>query len=184
MNMPVLVASKRPGHCVSAELRVLKAIPGAPTLELATCYATLGRLGAFMGDVSLVESSCSAAREIYISRGLRGNVRFAELAATMAAVKLACCEYMSALQLVEEVLPTCRVNLPSDHGLIEQLLCLRGDALAQYPLPFHTAASNAEALAISMRSQSHCAGPGCELHLRPDGAPLDVCVKCRRTFYC
>ena len=34
------------------------------------------------------------------------------------------------------------------------------------------------------RSQIHCAGPGCERQLREDSAPLDVCVKCWRTFYC
>ena len=41
-----------------------------------------------------------------------------------------------------------------------------------------------EAAAISRRSQVACAGPGCERRLREDGAPLDVCVTCRRTFYC
>ena len=34
------------------------------------------------------------------------------------------------------------------------------------------------------RCQTHCSGPGCERRLRPDGAPLNVCIKCRRTFYC
>ena len=33
------------------------------------------------------------------------------------------------------------------------------------------------------RSQSACAGPGCVRRMREDGAPLDVCVNCRRTFY-
>ena len=34
------------------------------------------------------------------------------------------------------------------------------------------------------RSQLLCAGPDCERKLREDGAPLDVCVNCRCTFYC
>ena len=40
-------------------------------------------------------------------------------------------------------------------------------------------------LLVMRRSQIDCAGPGCSRKLREDGpAPLDVCVKCRRTFYC
>ena len=29
-----------------------------------------------------------------------------------------------------------------------------------------------------------CAGPGCSLTRRPDGAPLDVCNGCKRVCYC
>ena len=42
-----------------------------------------------------------------------------------------------------------------------------------------------EAISISRRrSQIHCAGPDCERRLRLDGAPLDQCAGCLRTFYC
>ena len=41
-----------------------------------------------------------------------------------------------------------------------------------------------EARRLSRRLQTRCAGPGCERRVREDGAPLHVCVKCRRTFYC
>ena len=34
------------------------------------------------------------------------------------------------------------------------------------------------------RSQVHCAGPGCNLQQRPEGAPLDQCAGCLRTHYC
>ena len=40
------------------------------------------------------------------------------------------------------------------------------------------------ALAVNRRSQTLCANSGCVRRVREDGAPLDVCVKCRRTFYC
>ena len=45
-------------------------------------------------------------------------------------------------------------------------------------------AAVSEHTALSRRSQIACAGPGCRRKLREDGAPLDVCVKCRRTLYC
>ena len=46
------------------------------------------------------------------------------------------------------------------------------------------AAVRSEEEALKRRSQIACAGPDCDRKLRKDGAPVDVCVKCRRTFYC
>ena len=46
------------------------------------------------------------------------------------------------------------------------------------------ASSLAASIAVARRSQSYCSGPGCVRRQQEDGAPLDVCVKCRCTFYC
>ena len=45
-------------------------------------------------------------------------------------------------------------------------------------------APRAAAAVIERRSQTHCSGSNCARTLREDGAPLDVCVNCRCTFYC
>ena len=42
----------------------------------------------------------------------------------------------------------------------------------------------AGATAINRRCQTRCAGPGCERRLREDGAPLEQCAGCLRTYYC
>ena len=49
------------------------------------------------------------------------------------------------------------------------------------------AAADAAAAAVSAVEANpvrYCAGPGCARAVREDGSPLDVCVKCRRAFYC
>ena len=63
---------------------------------------------------------------------------------------------------------------------------LRTLAVAQSQLGITAAAATAisAATVVGRRSQTACAGPDCERKLREDGAPLDVCIKCRRTFYC
>ena len=50
--------------------------------------------------------------------------------------------------------------------------------------PAEAAASQQAGEVVARRSQMQCANPGCVRRLREDGAPLDVCVKYRRTFYC
>ena len=90
-----------------------------------------------------------------------------------------------ALYFLQRAVDIARKVLPPDHPLLAKALSAysaanelvggREDAAA---------AAHAEALAIDRRSQVRCAGPGCTKKLREDGAPLDVCVKCRRTFYC
>ena len=55
----------------------------------------------------------------------------------------------------------------------------------------HTALGNGDALAaqqaaarVVRRSQTQCAGAGCERRQREDGAALDQCSGCLRTYYC
>ena len=50
--------------------------------------------------------------------------------------------------------------------------------------PSEAVESAAESAALMRRCRIACAGPGCGRKLREDAAPLDVRVKCRRTFYC
>ena len=50
--------------------------------------------------------------------------------------------------------------------------------------PVEASMALSEAVAVTRRLQTHCSGPSCSRKLREDGAPLDVCIKCRRTFYC
>ena len=74
--------------------------------------------------------------------------------------------------------------LPPDHPQLEW--CFQLTSNANFLLGNEAAASATGALAkaAARRSQTQCAGPDCTSKLREDGAPLDVCVKCRRTFYC
>ena len=44
--------------------------------------------------------------------------------------------------------------------------------------------ARAVVMQVARRLQTHCSGPNCHRMLRPEGAPLDVCVKCRCTLFC
>ena len=89
-----------------------------------------------------------------------------------------------ALGLFERCLAIRRKTLPPGHPSFANLL--RCISVANEMLGRAPAAAEAHKAArtIERRSQSACAGPGCTRMMREDGAPLDVCVKCRCTFYC
>ena len=74
--------------------------------------------------------------------------------------------------------------LPPDHpqhGLVLQNVAQAHRRLGQTAEADEAAAG---AAAVARRSQSACSGPMCVRKLREDGEPQDVCIKCRRTFYC
>ena len=81
--------------------------------------------------------------------------------------------YREGFTLLSRVLPPC-------HPLLGDLMRAMGD-LSEAPLADDYLAA---AQFAARRSQTACAGPGCVRKLREDGAPLDVCALCRRTFYC
>ena len=77
-----------------------------------------------------------------------------------------------------------RRELPPSHPKIAAILLRIADAYHNSGRFDECAKADAAALAVERRSQVQCAGPSCTRKLREDGAPLDVCVKCRATFYC
>ena len=93
-------------------------------------------------------------------------------------------DHEGSLDSFQGALGIFRRNLPPDHPIIG--IALKGVARAQQHLqrPAEAAVSQQAGQAVVRRSQTRCAGPKCTRKLREDGAPLDVCVKCRRTFYC
>ena len=89
-----------------------------------------------------------------------------------------------ALLTSSRALTGLRRTLPPEHHYIVGALALIRDANELLGRQADSDAAGAEAVHLSRRSQMNCAGPGCVRQLREDGAPLDVCIKCRRTFYC
>ena len=82
-----------------------------------------------------------------------------------------------ALACGRDILSPSHLNLAGAHEIITNYHTALGHRSA-------AAAARHAASSIVRRSQVACAGPGCKRRLRENGAPLDVCVKCRRTFYC
>ena len=89
-----------------------------------------------------------------------------------------------ARELLTRALSILMQLVPADHPTIAMV---HGDlAVANRRLGCESAAAAATSSHVKAlrRSQTACTGPGCTRKLRPDGAALDVCNNCRRTFYC
>ena len=106
-----------------------------------------------------------------------------------ACLTLGSCLYndgqpVEALRYLTRALELQRKLLPPDHPNIA--MSLNNIALANEALGNADAAAQAAAAstAVARRSQSACAGPGCDRHVKADGRPLEQCGKCRRTYYC
>ena len=89
-----------------------------------------------------------------------------------------------ALTHFRRVLDVRKRLLPPGHVMIAAALQGIEHTLSCLGLTAGAADAGAAAAGMMRRSQCACAGPGCTRKLREDGAPLDVCVNCRRTFYC
>ena len=94
-------------------------------------------------------------------------------------------QWTDALVMLERSLTLLRKRFPPDHPLIGDALRYIGVAKINAKLGRTAAAISALAAAAPFAhySQTDCAGPGCERRLRPEGAPLDQCGGCLRTYY-
>ena len=93
--------------------------------------------------------------------------------------------HSKALELLQAAVAVHRqLVMPETHPIIAVLLAHISSCQSMLGRDDEAAVSNAALLSTMRRSQVNCPNPGCPRRLREDGAPLDVCVKCRRTFYC
>ena len=74
--------------------------------------------------------------------------------------------------------------LAPDHPKLAETLT--GISACYSALGNYAAAADARSASTSVarRSQTHCSGPRCPRLVREDGAPLDQCAGCLRTYYC
>ena len=91
---------------------------------------------------------------------------------------------MESLEWHERTLTIFRRLLPPDHPDIARTLAKIGGVNKRLGETGASEAARKEALLIGRRSQTACAGPGCQRRQREDGTPLTVCVACNRTHYC
>ena len=105
------------------------------------------------------------------------HFRFGELATKQG-------RHRDALTSFELSLVLRRRFFSADHPLIYSSLASIGAARSALGMPDEARLSQKAAANCLRRSQTHCAGPGCTLQQRPDGAPLDQCAGCLRTYYC
>ena len=146
-------------------------------MKIWSCHLRLNQLDRAAND-------SDAAIDIFDSLGLTRTDDYAAALLNRGVVCGLLGEYERALDDFTRCLALQREVLPANDPQITATLELLAASLTILDREAEAEAMRAECTAIQRRSQINCAGPGCARHLREDGAPLDVCVKCSATFYC
>ena len=157
---------------------------GKNTPEVAEVLVGLGSSQISAHDVKGGMASYRRAADIFERQGMKNTPSNALVCGKIGVELVAAGRMKEGLQQLNHALKIRRSIQPPDHPDIATLLLQISCA---HTVVGNTASADkaAEAhFAAARRSQTQCANPGCVRQLREDGAPLDVCIKCRRTFYC
>ena len=149
----------------------------ATRVTIAKCFARLGQYGQAM-------AAHQSIAKILERAGLSSSVEYGVLLGDIGDILCNMGSLSESEKYLKRGLSMLRLHLLPDDTTIASTL--RSLAIVQQRLGCkeEAAESRAAGKSIERRSQTRCAGPGCARKMREDGAPLDVCVKCRRTFYC
>ena len=136
-------------------------------------------------DFQSALDSCGNATRLFRGMGeSTSSLVFASLELAKGSVEEARGRLADALLHFERAAAIFSKVLPPTHPRF-------GEMMGQFSRLHRTLGNPIEAdraekvsISIARRSQVACVGPGCVRRLREDGAPLDVCIKCRCTFYC
>ena len=158
---------------------------GRHSILVASVYTNLGTAILTLPDSrgALALPHFERAASIYAHLGRQNTSAYAQLLSSMGASLRLAGDIASSLELYNRALAILRRTLPRDHPYVAHALQNIAQLQGQLCHP-EAEASHLAGVAVARRSQVACAGPGCSRKLRVDGAPLDVCVNCRRTFYC
>ena len=115
--------------------------------------------------------------------GLQHTLEYAALLECMGRAVAERGQLEKALSMFESSLAIRRNLLPPVHPAVAMSYSFIATANAHMGRTGAAAAAHDSYVAVARRSQVYCAGPGCARKLREDGAPLDQCAGCLRTYY-
>ena len=170
--------------CYRTRIAILERRCGSVSATVAENLVAYSRVLREFGDVTGAVSVLRRATAILERLGMQNTRGFVHACSVMALVLTEFGDATEAMALNERAIEIQRRLVPHDHPDWITSFNVRAALLIRLDRPLEAEAAGYAALAISRRSQTACAGPGCSRKLREDGAPLDVCVKCRRTCYC
>ena len=124
------------------------------------------------------------AAEIFEHNGMLNSEEWTQCSLYLGMKLIQMSDYNAAAPVLEGALVGLRKLFPPDHADIAEALRGLEDCYRRQGRAVESKDARAAAVAIERRSQTRCAGPRCRLKARSDGAPLDVCINCRRTHYC
>ena len=161
-----------------------KRIYGPRSREVAAAMITTIRSYIDLDQLNYAASMVDDAISILGVCGLSDSCEYANALHQHGAVLRAQGRSQKALEPLVRCLVIRRRLLPPSHRDIAYSYSRIREVLLDLGMDAKADAFSVAAGLVYRRSQTECAGPGCLLKLREDGKPLDVCVKCRRTFYC
>ena len=170
--------------CYKNSLSQLVDSYGADDPRVAKAMAEVGAEHLQLGQHTVAIRTLRAAVAMMERHGCS---HYSEFAAAQNNIGVALCaggEYRQALGVFQRALANYQRHSATSHSAIANLQSNIADIQARLGDVAGAARSRYDALAAARRLQTRCAGPECPRKLREDGAPLDVCVKCRATFYC
>ena len=158
-------------------------LSGKRSAEAALCCQDVSTMLLGMGDLNgAMEELCET--EFFFAQNGWEDPRGAEVLMHLGGVAIERGRHQDALEYLERSLTILRIFHPPDHSNFAFVRRKISRAQTALGLSHEAVASLAAATHVIRRSQLHCAGPNCELRQRPDGAPLDQCAGCLRTYYC
>ena len=184
---PMLSLSNRHSEaltCMFSRLEGVKRLYGQTSREVALCRWSISEAYYLLGQLEQATVNIEAALSMMQTLELTNDIDYSSaidqhdlILAAQGLHERALVDFRHCLALRLKLLPPSHPYLANAHSRIASAL----NNLGRGP---EAAAAREAATTINRRAQVACAGTGCKLRLRPDGAPLDVCVKCRCTFYC
>ena len=161
-----------------------EATDGPSSIAVAETLSFLAAALLESGDRDGAWQSVQRALGIYTLVGDVESLGFATLLGVSGEVSRQRGHLQAALDSYTQCLALRRRFLPPEHLLIGAALNSISDLQELLGNPDAAAAAAAASIAAARRCQTICFGPNCTHRMRPDGAPRDVCVNCRCTFYC
>ena len=153
-----------------------------PEVDVACSYNNIGGVLLSLGDLTGAEAELRAAESIFAWRGWK-DTESSDLHSNMGALAVKQERHREAIDRFARCLAIRRAVYPGDHPRLAQPLATIASIQAVRGDFDGALATESMAIDIRRRSQVACAA-GCKRKLRPDGAPLDQCAGCLRTYYC
>ena len=164
-------------------MRTCAGSPDFTIANVANLNIKIGHALYKLGDYAGAMAHFSAAESILKQRGWK-DVVGSDLHSSMGEMAMEQGRHQDALDRFHRCLAIQRAFYPPDHPLLARthfFVCMAQAALGKSS---EAVASLQVSTWVTRRSQTRCAGPKCERKLREDGAPLDQCAGCLRTYYC
>ena len=170
--------------CIRLLLAAEQRVFGRNSGEAAQTMALLAHGFIVTEQYEHASAMCTETMSILEALGLERTPSYANILSSLSDVAVNVGDLDRALSLLQRCLAIHRTVGTLQNSAAQATIGNIVKLLTSLGRNAEAAALRAEEALLTRRSQTRCAGPGCKLQLRPDGAPLDVCVRCRRTHYC